>query len=946
MSEDILPKNKKFLAVITVILLILAISVPIFILDTGGDGDTDEDGEQDGGGSNGVDDESNDNGGGTDNGTVYLDNDNDGLTNINETEVYGTDPNCSDTSGNGIGDGESVAHGLDPTKPYTKDFVGSYKKIKQIGNATLDRMIETILNDGNISSREDRVLNDTVQIDNLEVLEKLLSDFDGENITGEQADIFSLFADLSEFSEHALERVNSQYFTDGKLNGSERQQLRFLKNNTYDLAEAFLTEGGEFGEMEVKYLKKLMENEYNLSDEIAAKDYHGDDGAINEVEWNWLHDLDFDGLSNREEIEEYGTDPQDEDSDDDGLDDDAEIEEGTDNFDNDTDGDGLGDGAEVHEYGTNPLKKDTFDDGLPDRLVVEYGLDPEKEYPGEFSDAMKYLDGNLTVDLIEKFIQTVYDEKNLSAEDYDLVEDLNQIREKNILGTLISDFENQHITDEQYRTFGILGNLSQVSGSSAEKIASQYFNDENLTRAELEKLAFIDSEDEMKEFLKQGGRLGDNESLFVGLNLRDRHNISEQILKQGYHDDGKINATELNMSRDVDSDGLIRVLEGEIGTDYLNPDTDKDGLLDGWEVYGVRRKNSSGEWLAYVPLQDYGADPLHKDLFVELVSEGDAPKLNKSEKLGAVASYREANVSNPDGTKGITLHLDDDTEGFSLGGSNLLPEDFWNGPGWRNWLHENHPRFGLFRMGVIAEWGKGHPVGTSNAPGHQISLNNWSVEKYNASIYLAHELGHNVLGILDERNWDSWEDHEGDVHIDKYHSKYVHSFDEHGVPAYYLMSSAASPSCYPRFHDNVSFEMSRDGLLGLPFNLGDYDYGNESGLKDAFGEWGVGQGGAAVSAQKLADREVPSLPGERGSESRGPDDEGKMLKDEPPMESQRSPPIVHNYQLQQFPSHPELHFSKSVNYPRYMNYSSFPPFYYQRWQGIPSSYLSAQVLRG
>jgi hypothetical protein len=47
------------------------------------------------------------------------DDDNDGLTNYEEIVVYGTNPNNSDTSGDGILDGEAVAAGLNPLTNYT-----------------------------------------------------------------------------------------------------------------------------------------------------------------------------------------------------------------------------------------------------------------------------------------------------------------------------------------------------------------------------------------------------------------------------------------------------------------------------------------------------------------------------------------------------------------------------------------------------------------------------------------------------------------------------------------------------------------------------------------------------------------------------------------------------------------------------------------------------------
>jgi hypothetical protein len=83
-------------------------------------------------------------------------------------------------------------------------------------------------------------------------------------------------------------------------------------------------------------------------------------------------------------------------------------------------------------------------------------------------------------------------------------------------------------------------------------------------------------------------------------------------------------------------------------------DTDGDGIPDVWETEGIRDRE--GNMLLNLPAM--GADPLHKDVFVEL----DAMKglALSHQALGLVESaFADAPVSNPDGTTGINLHVDE-----------------------------------------------------------------------------------------------------------------------------------------------------------------------------------------------------------------------------------------------------------------------------------------------
>ena len=108
---------------------------------------------------------------------------------------------------------------------------------------------------------------------------------------------------------------------------------------------------------------------------------------------------------------------------------------------------------------------------------------------------------------------------------------------------------------------------------------------------------------------------------------------------------------------DRDGDGLTNEVEKRLGTDPNNPDTDGDGLLDGWEVHGVNGIDLPGK----------GASPLHKDVFVEMDymrRDSAANGLGPNDAVLAAIEkiFVNAPVANPDGRDGINLHLEPGNE--------------------------------------------------------------------------------------------------------------------------------------------------------------------------------------------------------------------------------------------------------------------------------------------
>jgi peptidoglycan hydrolase-like protein with peptidoglycan-binding domain len=108
------------------------------------------------------------------------------------------------------------------------------------------------------------------------------------------------------------------------------------------------------------------------------------------------------------------------------------------------------------------------------------------------------------------------------------------------------------------------------------------------------------------------------------------------------------------------SDQQIPSQQGIIGapTSINLNDTDGDDLLDVWETTGMDLDNDG---VVELDLKKLGADPNHKDLFVEV----DFMQLHKPFNQSithVINNFSNAPVTNPDGSRGIKLHVEVDEE--------------------------------------------------------------------------------------------------------------------------------------------------------------------------------------------------------------------------------------------------------------------------------------------
>ena len=156
-----------------------------------------------------------------------------------------------------------------------------------------------------------------------------------------------------------------------------------------------------------------------------------------------------------------------------------------------------------------------------------------------------------------------------------------------------------------------------------------------------------------------------------------RTGLARILVNDVLYEDGEYVAGD-----DEDGDGLGDDLESALGTcngvstcSYIGTvftaDTDRDGLLDGDEVLGIAGL-SENDGQDDLPLYRYGANPLQKDVFVEVdhmdalghdpIEAQDANPANTLAWVNAIrAPYLEGpteQLKNPNGQDGVLVHLD------------------------------------------------------------------------------------------------------------------------------------------------------------------------------------------------------------------------------------------------------------------------------------------------
>ncbi len=281
-------------------------------------------------------------------------------------------------------------------------------------------------------------------------------------------------------------------------------------------------------------------------------------------EKNKTRDSDKDGLTDYDENNLYHTDPLNPDSDGEGLSDGAEVlDNHTDPNNADTDNDGLNDYEELYEYGTNPLNPDSDSDGLMDGEERDYGTDPldpdtDNDRLIDILEVRYYhtnplsndTDGDQILDWEELFWgsdKTITDPLRADT-DGDSLNDYNEIHE-NRTDPLDPDSDRDRIHDGDEIDIYKTNPLNPDSdGDGVWDGYEVFFHFTNPTELDTD-----------------GDGFSDGRELWFKL---------DPLLDLGE-----------SLPLDTDTDGIPDYMEEILGTDYLIPDSDGDGIGDGIEVF-------------------------------------------------------------------------------------------------------------------------------------------------------------------------------------------------------------------------------------------------------------------------------------------------------------------------------------------------------------------------
>ena len=184
-------------------------------------------------------------------------------------------------------------------------------------------------------------------------------------------------------------------------------------------------------------------------------------------------------------------------------------------------------------------------------------------------------------------------------------------------------------------------------------------------------------------------------------------------------------------------------------------DTDGDGLLDSWETNGL---DINGDGTIDLDLPTLGANPMHKDLFIEVDIMQNVP-FSPNAMQDVIEAFWAAPIDNPDNDTGVDLHIDwenADMIGFhETWGDDFLEFDvakgfFFGTSSERddpNWEHIQAAKKLVYRYCIFANRMDDGALGIAELPGNDFYVTLGGIanlqERVIASTFM-HEFGHNL----------------------------------------------------------------------------------------------------------------------------------------------------------------------------------------------------------
>lgn len=555
----------------------------------------------------------------------------------------GTDPTKKDSDFDGMNDGYETKYGLDPLNPLDAKEDPDYDGLTNLQESKLGTNPLNSDDDGDgLLDGKNTTLNATDPLaiawhnsiahrDNKDGTVTFIGEMSaGTNSTNSDTDGDTMM-DGWEILWHLNPNNSSDAYQDADHDGldnyNESRTARIYGNGTVfggtDPYNADTDGDGMPDGWEVKYSRKISVN--NNTWKWSLNPMNGSDAPL---------DVDNDGLTNLDEFRgivinmsgverKYDCDPNIPDTDFDGLKDYDEVKKYyTNPRSKDTDGDGLGDYTEAVEHTvekvglynyTNPLKTDTDSDGLNDfDEIYTYDTYSNKEdtdndglWDGEEIKGFNIKCINATVSTNPKSIDT--DNDGLS--DYDEVKTDFDPSTPEIDRTNPKEWD----TDKDGMSDGWEFNYSDPFGCGIPRWwlikyrldtndldIGNKDNDEDGFNNTIEYLYDtnpVDKEHINTEFERKGKKYGipdetkEEYKLKVMLDAAGKslsYKVPQRKLAQPGLRISPLNGSDWNV--DSDDDNLTNLEEYQMTTTYgqstdpLNPDTDFDGMPDGWEV--------------------------------------------------------------------------------------------------------------------------------------------------------------------------------------------------------------------------------------------------------------------------------------------------------------------------------------------------------------------------